>query len=140
VIAFCSDFHHGSVLLYTLSSSEEPTFIFTNSWADPLVLGETLTFPTTWSQPPRLFSLTEWQNRVQADGDRLSWWVPAASWDEHWEELPQSNVVLLMRSGDGGLIRQTGSVEVASRTLVLKPPAAPEALPPAQLYIPLLQP
>jgi hypothetical protein len=139
VAACCSDLQDGTVLLYTLSSDEEPTFIFTNSWADALVLGETFGFPTNWSNPPRLFSLTEWQSRVQADGDHLDWWVPAASWDEHWEVLPQANVILLTRSTDGTLIRESGSVDVAGRTLTLKPVSPPEPGPPAKLYAPLLQ-
>jgi hypothetical protein len=138
VQACCSDLQDGTVLLYTLSADEEPTFIFTNSWADPLILGETLAFPTTWSQPPRLFSLTEWQNRVQASGDHLEWWVPAASWDEHWETLPQNNVILLTRARDGTLTRATGSIDVPGGSLTLKPPAAPERWPAAQLYAPLL--
>jgi hypothetical protein len=138
VQACCSDLQDGTVLLYTLSSGEEPTFIFTNSWADPLILGETYAFPTAWTQPPRLFSLTEWQNRVQPNGDRLDWWVPAASWDEHWETLPQDNVILLTRAPDGTLTRATGTIEVPGGTLRLKSPSATESWPPAQLYAPLL--
>jgi hypothetical protein len=139
VAACCSDLQDGTILLYTLSSSEEPTFIFTNSWADALVLGETFAFPQSWSTPPRLFSLTEWQNRVQADDDHLDWWVPAATWDEHWEVLPQDNVILLTRAPDGTLRRASGSVDVGGRTLTLKPPAPPNTWPAAQLHIPLLE-
>jgi hypothetical protein len=137
--ACCSDLQDGTVLLYTLSSGEEPTFIFTNSWADPLILGETFDFPTSWSQPPRLFSLTEWQNRVQANGNQLQWWVPAASWDEHWESLPQDNVILLTRAANGSLTRATGTLDVPGGALTLKPPTAPESWPAAQLYAPLLE-
>jgi hypothetical protein len=139
VQACCSDLQDGTVLLYTLSSAEEPTFIFTNSWADPLILGETYAFPTGWSQPPRLFSLTEWQNRVQANNGQFEWWVPAASWDEHWETLPQDNVILLTRAADGTLTRATGTIDVPGGTLSLKPPGPPESWPPAQLYAPLLE-
>jgi hypothetical protein len=139
VVACCSDLQDGTVLLYTLSSSEEPTFIFTNSWADPLVLGETFAFPSSWSNPPRLFSLTEWQNRVQTNGSGLEWWVPAASWDEHWEPLPQANVILLTRSAGGNLTRTTGTVDVAGTTLQLKQPRVPQNFMPAQLYSLLLK-
>src|SRR5262249_37207069 len=97
VEACCSDLQDGTVLLYELQPNDEPTFIFTNSWGDALVLGETLRFPSDWSTPPRLFSLTQWQDRVQQDGSQLRWWVPAASWDEHWETLPQGNVILLRK-------------------------------------------
>jgi hypothetical protein len=139
VAACCSDLQDGTVLLYTLSSAEEPTFIFTNSWADPLILGETYAFPTSWKTPPRLFSLTEWQNRVWVDGDHFDWWVPAASWDEYVDVLPQGNVILLTRAADGTLQRATGSVDVAGGVLTLKPPAPGETWPPAQLQRPLLE-
>jgi hypothetical protein len=136
----CSDLQDGTVVLYELQPSDESTtFIFTNSWGDALVLGETLDFPASWSNPPRLFSLTDWQSRVQADGDGLRWWVPAASWDEHWEVLPQDNVILLRRDADGHLERVTGSVAVAGRQLELKPPGPQAAWPPAQLYDLLLR-
>ena len=139
VVACCSDLSDGTLVLYALSPSDETTFIFTNSWADPLVLGETFVFPRNWSNPPRLFSLTEWRDRVQTDpAGQLRWWVPGASWDEHWEALPQGNVIMLSRAADGTLQRQTGSVSVAGQELQLKPPEAPQTWPPAQLYEPLL--
>jgi hypothetical protein len=139
VVACCSDLQDGTVLLYELNPADEPTFIFTNSWADPLVLGETFAFPATWSNPPRLFSLTKWLDRVQPEGDHLRWWVPGASWDEHWEVLPQSNVILLRRAPDGGLARITGTVDTPSIPLQLKPVAQSVAWPSAQLYEPLLK-
>ena len=140
VSACCSDLQDGTVLLYELSSTDEPTFIFANSWSDALVLGETFSFPRKWSNPPRLFSLTnDWQGRVQADGNQLRWWVPAASWDEHWEVLPQDNVILLRRGADGELARIGGQVDVAGRALELKPADTPTVWPPAQLYDPLLR-
>jgi len=139
VAACCSDVQDGTVLLYELQPDQETTFIFTNSWGDALVLGETLRFPSEWTSPPRLFSLVDWQSRVQADGAGLRWWVPAASWDEHWEPLPQGNVILLRRTSAGQLERVTGSVEVAGHSLALKPPGPAQAWPPAQLYGVLLQ-
>jgi hypothetical protein len=140
VVACCSDVSDGTVLLYTLNPADEPTFIFTNSWSDPLVLGETFRFPVSWSREPRLFSLTEWQSRVSLDpAGGLQWWVPGASWDEHWEPLPQGNVIVLSRAPDGSLRRETGDVTVAGQRLALKAPTAPTAWPPAQLHDPLLR-
>lgn len=140
VEACCFDLQDGTVLLYELQPADETTFIFTNSWGDALVLAQTLRFPSDWANPPRLFSLTDWQARVQSDGtgDGLRWWVPAASWDEHWEMLPQGNVILLRRGADGHLERVSGTVDVAGRRLALKSPAPAVAWPPAQLYGPLL--
>ena len=65
-------------------------------------------------------------------------WVPGASWDEHWEALPQGNVILLRQVG-GRLERVTGDVSVAGGALHLKDPGPPVAWPPAQLYQPLLR-
>jgi hypothetical protein len=134
VAACCTDLQDGTVLVYELDpAGPETTFIFPNSWADALVLDETYRFPATWTNPPRLFSLTDWQNRVQPEGDHLRWWVPAASWDEHWEPLPQNNVILLRKEG-GVVSRVTGSIEVAGRPLQFKDPAQPTNFPPAQLH------
>jgi hypothetical protein len=134
VAACCTDFQDGTVLIYEQDpAGPETTFVFPNSWADALVLDETYRFPATWAKPPRLFSLTDWQSRVQPEGDDLRWWVPAASWDEHWETLPQNNVIVLRKVG-GVVSRITGSIEVAGRPLRLKDPAQPTHYPPAQLY------
>jgi len=137
VVACCSDLQENTVLVYEFDAPET-TFIFTNSWADPLVLAQTFRFPSTWANPPRLFSLTEWHGRVEADGFGLRWWVPGASWDEHWEPLPDSNVIVLRRV-DGQLQRQTGSVEIAGRALRLKDPGPPGNWPPAPLHRLLLE-
>jgi hypothetical protein len=139
VAACCSDLQDGTILLYELNPTDEPTFIFTNSWADPLVLAETFSFPSAWSTPPRLFSLTQWLNRVEPEGDHLRWWVPGATWDEHWEVLPQGNVILLRRALDGALTRVAGTVQTPGQPLQLKPVAAPVTWPPAQLHELLLK-
>jgi hypothetical protein len=133
VAACCSDLQDGTVLLYELPQDVPTTFIFTNSWADALIEREMFRFPDTWQNPPRLFSVTDWRSRVVDDGTKLQWWVPGASWDEHWEELPQGNVIVL-RPGPAGLERLTGNVEVEGRSLQLKEPGPPVAWPPAQLY------
>jgi hypothetical protein len=141
VNACCTDFQDGTILIYELdpAAAQETTFISSNSWADALVLDETYRFPSTWANPPRLFSLTDWQSRVEVEGDHLRWWVPAASWDEHWEVLPERNVIVL-RNVDGGVRRFVGTVDVAGRELTLKDPGLPGSFPPAQLHDLLLSP
>ena len=138
VAACCSDLADGTVLIYELNAADEPTFIFTNSWADPLILGETFAFTANWQNRPRLFSLTAWQDRVEVEGDHLRWWVPGASWDEHWETFPQENVILFRRNESSGLQRIIGPVTVAGKTLNLKAAGQPLNWPPAQLHMPLL--
>ena len=137
VAACCSDLQDGTVLIYELDPADEPTFIFTNSWSDPLVLDETFAFPSDWANPPRLFSLTEWQDRVEPEGDHLRWWVPGASWDEHWETFPQGNVILLRKGPDGSLQRVTGTGPCRRDRAAAEAACAGAAWPPAQLYAPL---
>jgi hypothetical protein len=141
VNACCTDFQDGTILIYELDpdATPETTFISSNSWADALVLDETYRFPSTWANPPRLFSLTNWESRVDVEGDHLRWWVPAATWDEHWEVLPQGKVILL-RNEDGAVRRFVGTLDVAGRELQLKDPGLPGSFPPAQLHELLLGP
>jgi hypothetical protein len=141
VAACCTDLQDGTILIYELdpTAPADTTFISSNSWADALVLDETYRFPSTWANPPRLFSLTDWESRVEADGDHLRWWVPAATWDEHWETLPEGNVVIL-RNEDGRVRRFVGTVDVAGRELRLKDPGLPGKFAPAQLHDLLLSP
>jgi hypothetical protein len=139
VVACCSDLQDGTVLLYEFDADPPTTFIFTNSWADALVLRQIYRFPAEWHNPPRLFSVTEWQSRIEPDGaGGMRWWVPGASWDEHWEPLPQDNLIVL-RQVDGKLARATGDVNVSAGTVRLKQPGPAAAFPPAQLYRYLLQ-
>ena len=139
VVACCSDLQDGTVLLYESDGTAEPTFIFSNSWADPLVLALMYRFPPQWATPPRLFSLTAWTDRVQPDGDHLRWWVPGASWDEHWEEFPAANVIVL-RPGGGHLQRIEGSVDIAGTRFALKPLGVPAVFAPGPLHDLLLAP
>jgi hypothetical protein len=134
VVACCSDVQDGTVLLYELDPNVPTTFIFANSWADPLVLEQTFRFPSEWRVPPRLFGLTGWRSRVVSEGQRLLWWVPGASWDEHWEDLPQGNVILLRPASDGRVERVTGNIALDRGTLHLKDLGQPMKWPPAQLY------
>jgi hypothetical protein len=132
VAACCSDLQDGTVLIYEQPATVPTTFIFTNSWADPLVLDQTYRFPTDWRVAPRLFAITDFSARVAPTADGLQWWVPGASWDEHWEALPQGNVILVRPNGDR-LERVTGDLQVDGQTVHLKDVGPPESWPPAQL-------
>jgi hypothetical protein len=139
VVACCSDVQDGTLLLFEADQNPPTRFIATNSWADPLVLRQTYRYPDTWQNPPRLFTIEDWRSLVVSDGGRLLWWVPGASWDEHWEELPQGNVILLRRAQNGLLERVSGSAEVAGQTLRLKQAGPGATFPPGQLYQLLLK-
>jgi hypothetical protein len=126
VAACCSDLQEGTVLIYEWDGDVSGEFIFANSWADPLVLERVYRFPSEWSNPPRLFSLTSWHERVELDpaGNGLRWLVPEAAWDEHWAPLPQANVIVLRRE-NGRIVRLTEPIDVGGGRLQLKPIGSP---------------
>jgi hypothetical protein len=133
VVACCSDLQEGTVLIHEWDGNVSGQFIFDNSWADPLVLERTFSFPREWSTPPRLFSLTSWHERVESTPGGLEWRVPEAVWYEYRAPLPQSNVILLRREA-GRVVRVTGSIEVGGGTLTLKPPGGSVSFPPGPLW------
>jgi hypothetical protein len=126
VAACCSDLQEGTLLIYEWDGDVSGEFIFANSWADPLVLERVYRFPSGWSNPPRLFSLTSWRERVELDpiGNGLRWRVPEAAWDEHWAPLPQANVIVLRRE-NSRIVRLTEPIDLGGGRLLLKPIAAP---------------
>ena len=101
-------------------------YILTNSWADAIILRQIFRFPDHWKNPPRLFLVRhDWTERAVRVGERLKWEVPTATWDSHWDVLPDSNVILL-KMDHGKLVRKFGSVNIKGKSLELKPmpPAA----------------
>lgn len=139
VAACCSDLRDGTVVLAEWDGQPGAFFIFTNSWADPLVLERIFRIPREWTTMPRLFSITDWRSRLQPEGDGFRWLVPEATWDEHWEQLPQGNVILLRREA-GHLVRVEGSVDVDGHALVLKSREAPAPLGHGPLWTALAAP
>jgi hypothetical protein len=122
VLQVAPDLQDGTVLFFQRDEPDETHYIQTNSWADPLVLDMLFEFPSSWQLQPRLFTSEgdSWKQRVEQDGAGLKWWVPGASWNEHYEPLPSGNVIVLDRIG-GKLTRLPGPIEVAGRSLALKP-------------------
>jgi hypothetical protein len=96
-------------------------YIITNSWADPIILGQIFQFPGHWKNPPRLFVVhRDWTESVIREGDQFKWKVPTATWRSHWEVLPNSNVILLEME-NGKLVRRLGSISIHGQNLELKP-------------------
>jgi hypothetical protein len=96
-------------------------YIRTNSWADPIMLAQIFRFPSDWKSPPRLFVVPmDWTKSIVQENGQFSWEVPAATWVAHWEELPQSNVILLEME-NGKLVRRYGSILIDGQPLRLKP-------------------
>ena len=134
VVACCSDLQDGTVLLYELNAVGRADVHLHQLVGRPAGAGRDVRLPVGWANPPRLFSLTQWLDRVQPDGDHLRWWVPGASWDEHWEVLPQANVILLRRAPDGAPRRASlaRSTSLASRSSSSRPARARAAWPPGR--------
>lgn len=140
VVRLAPDMGEDTLLIFARDTPDETTFIQVNSWADPLVLDLSFEFPGQWQRPPRLFtlSLAGLEARVEPDpGGGLRWWVPAARWEEHWEALPEGNVILLRREA-GRLVRQEGTITLAGRPFELKAAPATAAdgsgWPPGRLF------
>ena len=96
------------------------SFIETHSWADPIILENLYKFPDNWKNPPRLFTVSnDWIGDIKQTGDGLIWLVPSATWPEHNEVLPISNVIVLHEE-DGKLVRKEGSLNVNNELLLLK--------------------
>ena len=94
VLQQAPDMTEGTVILVSKAGLRSSHFIESNSWADPIILKQIFRFPTDWQYPPRLFLVpSNWTKSVVREGDELLWHVPAATWDAHWEGLPNSNVV-----------------------------------------------
>jgi hypothetical protein len=127
VARLAPDMGENTVLVYEYDPRFEPTFIASNSWADAITLPMLYRFPREWLNPPRLFTTTvpDFQKRIDADPanpSTLRWWVPGASWDEHWEPLPVGNLVVFARQPDGSLVRREGTVDLNGRQVALKAP------------------
>ena len=132
VIQQVPDMTEGTIILVTRAGLPTTHFIETNSWADPVVLQQIFRFPSGWQTPPRLFVVSSnWTKGVDREGDQILWRIPAATWDAHWEALPDSNVVLLTME-NGSLVRQFGSILMHRLPLNLKP--LPSNAPPAWVH------
>ncbi len=138
VVACCSDATEDTIVINVDDQPVQTMFILSSSWGEALIYAQLYQYPHNWRNPPRLFTLgSDWQARVYPEGDHLAWIVPPASWDEHPEVLPNANVILLHRQGDG-VARVTGDLQVAGRTLRLKDPPVASAPPPRNALYPYL--
>lgn len=122
----CSDLAEGTVLIYEGDRHAVGKFIGAHSWADPLVLERTYRFPADWSNPPRLFTVGGWRDRVELDpGENgVRWLMPEGAWAQGWAPLPQANVIVLRREY-GRIVRLTRPIRLDGAVLRLKPVGPP---------------
>ena len=143
------DITEGTVIFVVDKDLPQTQLILSYSWAYPLILAQLFEFPDHWENPPRLFVVPElWfmglsmvtddgpgaardvgtpQARTRAavapgsgSGKHFEWMVPTATWDSHWEILPDGNVVLL-EVENGTLVRRQGTMSIGGLDLNLKP-------------------
>lgn len=119
-IAAIPDMTENTVIFVLARNLPGTAFILSNSWADPIILGQLFEFPKHWANPPRLFVVNKsWPKALVREGDRFRWMVPEATWFAHWETFPNSNVILL-EMDNGKLARRFGSTNIHGLDLNLK--------------------
>jgi hypothetical protein len=109
-------------------------YVYTNSWADPIILRQLFNFPERWVEPPRLFVVGgQWFRSIRREGNNLKWYVPDATWVAHWETFPYENVIFLEME-NGKLIRRFGSFNINGSELKAKPLGAKQSFEKGPLY------
>lgn len=142
VVPLVPDARDGTMIFVLDHDLPATRFIYTHSWADPIILEQLLRFPTSWDTPPRLFVVpSDWTGSIVSSGSDLLWEVPPATWPAHWETLPPGNVILL-EMDSGNLVRRSGEFSLGSRSLALKmaPPRDGAQRPDGPLYPYMLPP
>lgn len=114
------DIRDGTVIFVVDKDLPKTQFILSNSWADPIILGQLFEFPAQWANPPRLFVVNRvWFKGLSRIGNHFRWMVPEASWESHEEVIPDFNVILLEMEG-GKLVRKYGAINIDGLDFNLK--------------------
>jgi len=130
VVALCPDLNERTVIFVPNHDLASTRFILTHSWADPIVLRQIYDYGPDSRQAPRLFVVPmDWTQSVVREGQQLLWQVPAATWEPHWEALPEGNIIVLEME-HGRLIRRSGFLRVGGQDLRLKPATSTDSRPP----------
>lgn len=120
VLNVAPDMTEDTVIFVVNTNLPKTAFILSNSWADPIIPAQLFNFPAHWTNPPRVFVVNRiWFKAMIRAGNQLKWMVPTASWDAHWEIIPDSNLILLEMQ-NGKLVRRFGSIKIDGLDLHLK--------------------
>jgi hypothetical protein len=120
VLDVAPDMTEDTIIFVLDKNLPQTTFILSNSWADPIIPAQLFNFPAHWTNPPRVFVVNRiWFKAMLREGDHFKWIVPTASWDAHWEIMPDSNLILLEMQ-NGKLVRRFGSIKIDGADLHLK--------------------
>jgi len=124
VLENAPDINENTHILVKADTLNETEFVYTYSWALPMVLNQIYDYPESWKDYPRLTVLglnMEKSLTGTAEGD--IYFEPTYPFLYNFEEqviLPQHNVILLELNKDGMMKRITGTYKIDSSTLYLK--------------------
>lgn len=120
VLDVAPDMGENTLIFIVNTNLPQTNYILSNSWADPIVPAQLFNFPAQWENPPRLFvGNRTWFKAMIREGNHFKWMVPVATWDAHWEIIPDRNVILL-EMVNGRLIRRFGSINIDGLDFNLK--------------------
>ncbi len=123
-VGLLPDIEDGTIVFVLDRDLPKTRYIESNSWADPLILGQLFVIPRHWQAPPRLFVVNSWAKELRRQGGSVEWLVtdpepPAGTWSAHSEIIGDARLILLEME-DGRLVRRFGSIDVDGLPLQLK--------------------
>lgn len=99
----------------------EAWYILSNSWADPIVLEQTLDFSSEGQNPPRVFVVQfAWAEALMRKNVKDEWEFYVPFWKPNWMTLFDSNLVYFIIDF-GHLVEKQGSISIENKVLHLKP-------------------
>jgi hypothetical protein len=130
VIELCPDMDKNTVIFVRNGNLPETKFIRTYAWTTSIIPRYLYKFPKNWSKKeyPKLYVLKgkrwkKWKNKiVKLKNGKLHWFVPQSIWRPYWEELPESNLIILkkLNKNDNSFIRIDGYIDIKGKKFKLK--------------------
>ncbi len=148
VMRACPDLQEGTVIIHEQQYNYFDS-VLANAWSDAIILPELLRFPSSWREPPRVYSVPPWmligeglpptwRDGVREDKDGLKWFVPTTDLPAHWERLVPANLIVLEQTGPGHVSRVTG-IRFAGKDYELKSPRVSYTFEKTPLYTHLIR-
>lgn len=124
VLEKAPDINENTHILVKADTLHETEFVYTYSWALPMVLNQIYDYPESWDDYPRLTVLDlHMEKSLTGSPDGELYFEPTYPFLYNFEKqvtLPQHNVILLELDENGIMERITGTYEVDSSLLYLK--------------------
>lgn len=124
VIKTCPDLEDKTLLFLKNKDLQETEYIYSFSWACPMILENLFNFPQEWSRYPKLQIVDpDFKERFEAENGEI-YYIPEYLFLFDYQEkvlLEDGNVIILEQSGNE-LIRLRGEFQIKGVTLNLKKP------------------